>query len=192
MKQYIKQKTLGAGLILATLGLLFNAQVVSADVLDSPTISSLTIHTEEKVAAKAAAEAQAQEDLATNMISEVAIEYTSNTYPWGQCTWGAKEMAPWIGNYWGNAGEWADSALARGFEVGTTPKVGAVIVWTSSYGYGHVGFVTEVGENGQIQIMESNVNGSMAVANYRGWFDPTTTSEGTVSYIYPPAEVVTQ
>ncbi|HEM6338826.1 TPA: CHAP domain-containing protein [Streptococcus suis] len=79
-------------------------------------------------------------------------------------------------------------AAAQGYEVGTTPKVGAVIVWTDG-GYGHVGVVTEVGENGLIQIVESNYNGNMTVANYRGFFNPLETGAGTVSYIYPPAGV---
>ncbi|WP_394734665.1 hypothetical protein [Streptococcus sp. A18] len=26
------------------------------------------------------------------------------------------------------------------------------------------------------------------IGNYRGWFNPTTTGAGTVSYIYPPAD----
>ena len=25
-----------------------------------------------------------------------------NTYPWGQCTWYVKQVAPWAGNNWGN------------------------------------------------------------------------------------------
>lgn len=37
-------------------------------------------------------------------------------------------MAPWVMNYWGNAGDWAAGAAAAGFEVGTTPKVEAIIV----------------------------------------------------------------
>lgn len=184
---------------LAGFGLVFHAQSVSADSLDSPTLTKLTRTVAEKeaeeaakAAAKAAEEAaKAQAALATNMVSEVVVEYTSNTYPAGQCTWGAKEMAPWVGNYWGNGGDWAASALARGFEVGTTPKVGAIAVWTDG-GYGHVAFVTDVAADGTIQVMESNYSGAYYPTNVRGFFDPTTTSEGTVSYIYPPAEVVTQ
>lgn len=185
--------------------LAFGQDFVQADSLaeDTPTIESLTIQIDEtkqkeeaaakaaaeKAAAeKAAAEAAAQAALATNMVSEVAVEYTANTYPVGQCTWGAKEAAPWVGNYWGNGGDWAASAAAQGYEVGTTPKVGAVIVWTDG-GYGHVGVVTEVGENGLIQIVESNYNGNMVVANYRGLFNPLETGAGAVSYIYPPAGV---
>lgn len=96
-------------------------------------------------------------------------------------------MAPWVMNYWGNAGDWTASATAAGFEVGTTPKVGAIIVWTNG-GYGHVAYVTEVREDGSIQIIESNYAKISTPTNVRGLFNPTTTGEGVVSYIYPPAE----
>ncbi|NQJ21855.1 CHAP domain-containing protein [Streptococcus suis] len=191
------QNIMKATIVTTFLGgmLAFGQDFVQADSLaeDTPTIESLTIQIEEtkqkeEDAAKAAAEAAAQAALATNMVSEVAVTYTANTYPVGQCTWGAKEAAPWVGNYWGNGGDWAASAAAQGYEVGTTPKVGAVIVWTDG-GYGHVGVVTEVGENGLIQIVESNYNGNMVVANYRGLFNPLETGAGAVSYIYPPAGV---
>ncbi|HEM3695220.1 TPA: CHAP domain-containing protein [Streptococcus suis] len=200
-------KTMKVVLATAMLGgmLTLGQDLAKADSIseDTPTIEALTIQVEEEkqkeeaaakaaaekaAAEKAAAEAAAQAALATNMVSEVAVTYTANTYPVGQCTWGAKEAAPWVGNYWGNGGDWAASAAAQGYEVGTRPKVGAVIVWTDG-GYGHVGVVTEVGENGLIQIVESNYNGNMTVANYRGFFNPLETGAGTVSYIYPPAGV---
>ncbi|HEM5490054.1 TPA: CHAP domain-containing protein [Streptococcus suis] len=201
------QNIMKATIVTTFLGgmLAFGQDFVQADSLaeDTPTIESLTIQIEEtkqkeeavdKAAAektateKAAAEAAAQAALATNMVSEVAVEYTANTYPAGQCTWGAKEMAPWVGNYWGNGGDWAASASALGYEVGTTPKVGAIAVWTDG-GYGHVAYVTDVAADGTIQVMESNYGGAYYPSNVRGFFDPTTTSEGTVSYIYPPAGV---
>lgn len=188
-----KKLQVGMVLGLASLGLAFHAQSVSADSLDAPTLTALTRTVMEKeaaakAAAKVAAEAAAQAALATNMVSEVAVEYTANTYPAGQCTWGAKEMAPWVGNYWGNGGDWAASAAALGYEVGTTPKVGAIAVWTDG-SYGHVAYVTDVAADGTIQVMESNYGGAYYPSNVRGFFDPTTTSEGTVSYIYPPAGV---
>lgn len=164
---------------------------VSADtrIEDTPTVSALSKKVQAtKAAAKAVAEKAALAALATNMISEVPIEYTPNTYPAGQCTWGAKEMAPWVGNYWGNGGDWAASAAALGYEVGTKPKVGAIAVWTDG-GYGHVAYVTDLAEDGRIQVMESNYSGAYYPSNVRGFFDPTVTSEGTVSYIYPPAGV---
>lgn len=192
MSYQMIKKQFKLGLFTALIGnLLWLGMVnVSADdtvISDSPTVSALTKKVEAaKIAAKAAATAKTA--LATNMVSEVAVEYTANTYPAGQCTWGAKEMAPWVGNYWGNGGDWAASAAALGFEVGTTPKVGAVAVWTNG-GYGHVAYVTDVAADGTIQVMESNYGGAYYPSNVRGFFDPTTTSEGTVSYIYPPAGV---
>lgn len=185
MSYQMIKKQFKLGLFTALIGnLLWLGMVnVSADdtvISDSPTVSALTKKVEAAAAAKAA--------LATNMVSEVAVEYTANTYPAGQCTWGAKEMAPWVGNYWGNGGDWAASAVALGYEVGTTPKVGAIAVWTDG-GYGHVAYVTDVAANGHIQVKESNYGGVYYPSNVRGFFDPTTTSEGTVSYIYPPAGV---
>ena len=65
--------------------------------------------------------------------------YSSNasSYPVGQCTWGAKTLAPWAGDYWGNGGQWAASAAAAGFRTGSTPQVGAIASWDDG-GYGHV------------------------------------------------------
>ncbi|MFM0599179.1 CHAP domain-containing protein [Streptococcus suis] len=190
MNYQMIKKQFKSGLFTVLIGnLLWSGSVnVSADdtvISDSPTVSALTKKVE---AVKIAAKAAAQAALATNMVSEVAVEYTANTYPAGQCTWGAKEMAPWVGNYWGNGGDWAASAAALGFEVGTTPKVGAIAVWTDG-GYGHVAYVTDVAADGTIQVMESNYGGAYYPSNVRGFFDPTTASEGTVSYIYPPAGV---
>ncbi len=109
---------------------------------------------------------------------------SSNTYPMGQCTWGAKSMASWVGNYWGNANQWGASARAAGYSVGTTPRVGAVAVWPyDGGGYGHVAVVTSVANNSSIQVMESNYAGNMSIGNSRGSFNPS--ASGSVYYIYP-------
>lgn len=105
----------------------------------------------------------------------------SNTYPVGQCTWGAKQVAPWVGNYWGNANQWLYSAAAAGFRTGSTPQVGAVAVWTDG-AYGHVAVVTEV-NGSQIRVLESNYNGNQYVGDFRGYFDAA--SSGIAGYIYP-------
>ena len=107
---------------------------------------------------------------------------TTNTYPIGQCTWGAKEAAPWVQNYWGNAKQWALSAKNAGFRTGTSPQVGAVAVWTGGY-YGHVAVVTEVSSPTRIRVKESNYAGHMTVGDYRGWFNPV--ADGVTTYIYP-------
>ena len=133
------------------------------------------------------------------VVEEVASEPTyvepvvtydaSNTYPMGQCTWGAKVLALWVGNYWGNANQWLVSGSAAGHATGTTPQVGAVAVWTGGAGgYGHVAVVTAVdGDN--IQVMEANYGGSAeqadprGVGNYRGWFSAS--ASGITGYVYP-------
>ena len=113
--------------------------------------------------------------------------YSSNasSYPVGQCTWGAKTLAPWAGDYWGNGGQWATSAAAAGFRTGSTPQVGAIACWDDG-GYGHVAVVTAVESTTRIQVSECNYDGSgnQPIGNYRGWFNPTA-SRGTVRYIYP-------
>ena len=113
--------------------------------------------------------------------------YSSNasSYPVGQCTWGAKTLAPWAGDYWGNGGQWAASAAAAGFRTGSTPQVGAIASWDDG-GYGHVAVVTAVESTTRIQVSECNYDGSgtQPIGNYRGWFNPTA-SRGTVRSIYP-------
>ena len=112
--------------------------------------------------------------------------YSSNasSYPTGECTWGAKTLAPWAGDYWGNGAQWATSAAAAGFRTGSTPQVGAIACWNDG-GYGHVAVVTAVSSSTSIQVSESNYGGDRTIGNKRGWFNPTTTSEGYVTYIYP-------
>lgn len=125
---------------------------------------------------------------ATPIPSSTTVKYTptSNSYSWGQCTWGVKVLAPWVGDYWGNATQWSASAAAQGFRVGNAPVAGSVIVFHDGY-YGHVAYVTDVRADGAIQVLEANYGGTAAVpnpngiGNYRGWFQPG----GNVSYIYP-------
>ena len=118
---------------------------------------------------------------------KVSAASTPNTYPVGQCTWGAKSLASWVGNYWGNAKNWIASAQAAGHSVGTTPVVGAIAVWPNDGGgYGHVAYVTSASGANSIQVMESNYAGNMSIGNYRGTFDPTSSAHGgSVYYIYP-------
>lgn len=108
---------------------------------------------------------------------------SASSYPVGECTWGAKTLAPWAGDYWGNGGQWAASAAAAGFRTGFQPQVGAIACWNDG-GYGHVAVVTAVQSTTSIQVSESNYNGIRSIGNYRGWFNPTT-AQGTVTYIYP-------
>lgn len=123
-------------------------------------------------------------------LSNPTPDYSNNTYPIGQCTWGVKSLAPWVGNYWGNANQWGSSAQNAGFSTGLEPMVGSVIVFPNSmyegFNYGHVAYVTAVYDDGTIEILESNYAGNQTIGNYRGRFNPN--SEwwgGGVYYIYP-------
>ena len=109
---------------------------------------------------------------------------SASTYPVGQCTWGAKTLAPWAGDYWGNGAQWAASAAAAGFRTGSTPQVGAIISWNDG-GYGHVAVVTAVESPTRIQVSEANYAGHKAIGNYRGWFNPAAAGQGSFTYIYP-------
>ena len=133
-----------------------------------------------------------QEEVATPTVTPTVTSTASrpryntdaSSYPMGECTWGAKTLAPWAGDYWGNGAQWATSAAAAGFRTGSTPQVGAIACWNDG-GYGHVAVVTAVESNTRIQVSESNYGKKRYIGNHRGWFNPTTTSEGFVTYIYP-------
>lgn len=116
-------------------------------------------------------------------------DYQPNYYTVGECTWGAKELAKWANNTWGNAYQWADNARIDGFTVGDIPVVGAIIVWAPRPGFsnGHVGVVTHVANNSSIKILESNFNGIRIIQDYRGYFNPRNAESGVFKYIYPPA-----
>jgi len=131
--------------------------------------------------AAAEAEAPTPTPVATPAPARQRPTYSTNasSYPVGECTWGAKTLAPWAGDYWGNGGQWAASAAAAGFRTGSTPQVGAIACWNDG-GYGHVAVVTAVESSSRIQVSESNYGGNRTIGNHRGWFNP-----GAVTYIYP-------
>lgn len=108
----------------------------------------------------------------------------ASSYPTGQCTWGVKTVAPWVGDYWGNGGQWAESAARDGFRTGNTPEVGSVASWDDG-GYGHVAYVTDVDPaTGYVKVLEANYNGDQSIGDHRGWFDASNPTWGTVTYIY--------
>ena len=127
--------------------------------------------------------AQTQATAQATTVSRQTYSSSASSYPVGECTWGAKTLAPWAGDYWGNGGQWAASAAAAGFRTGSQPQVGAIACWNDG-GYGHVAVVTAVQSTTSIQVSESNYLGNRSIGNYRGWFNPTT-AQGTVTYIYP-------
>ena len=154
------------------------AQVQAA--AQTPAATPATAQTQ--AAAQPAVQTQAAAAPAAT-VSRPTYSTSASSYPVGECTWGAKTLAPWAGDYWGNGGQWAASAAAAGFRTGSQPQVGAIACWNDG-GYGHVAVVTAVQSTTSIQVSESNYNGIRSIGNYRGWFNPTT-AQGTVTYIYP-------
>lgn len=65
-----------------------------------------------------------------------------------------------------NAEDWYARAKANGLVVGSTPKLGAVIVWRSGNfwngadGCGHVGIVENIAADGTITVSQSNYGGT--------------------------------
>ena len=93
------------------------------------------------------------------------VLYAGNRYAYGYCTWYAynKRAAAGhvVGSNWGNASSWATLARASGFAVDKNPQAGDVFQTSGGYGgYGHVGYVERVNEDGSIFVSEMN---------YAGW-----------------------
>lgn len=128
---------------------------------------------------------QAQAEVAeASAVQHVNYEGTDNTYPYGQCTWGVKAVAPWAGTQWGNGADWARSAARDGFRTGSNPEVGAIASWDDG-GYGHVAYVTHVDPaTGYVKVVEANYAGDQSLGDHRGWFNPSDGSWGSVTYIY--------
>lgn len=104
---------------------------------------------------------------------------SGNKYYWGQCTWYVYErrhqLGLPVGSFFGNGGQWANSARAYGYRVDQTPSVGAIIVFAPGQDgadpvYGHVAIVEAIYGN-RILISESNVRG-LGVTSYRTLYAP--------------------
>ena len=92
-------------------------------------------------------------------VNRYASNSSGNTYAPGNCTWYAKSMRPDLPNSLGNANTWYYRAQAQGWNVGSTPKKGAVATTTAG-GLGHVAYVIGVSLDGQqVTIREMNYRG---------------------------------
>lgn len=168
----------------------------STEVTEEPKVESIESVVEQPKEETQVEETKVETSTVENFESKPTltnpINDKTNTYPIGQCTWGVKALADWVGNYWGNANQWGDSARKAGYTTGSTPQVGSVIVFPNSIyegvNYGHVAYVTNVYEDGTIEVLESNYNGvDEQIKNYRGRFNPNQPRYGGVYYIYPNA-----
>ncbi|MBO3838773.1 peptidoglycan hydrolase PcsB [Streptococcus suis] len=158
---------------------------VSAPIVSTPVATTVT----ETVSVPSQSVSTSTTPVFSGSSSSAAVSnarYDASSYPVGECTWGVKSQLSWVGPYWGDAKQWLASARAEGFNTGSIPREGAIAVWTGGY-YGHVAVVTAVQSSTSIQVVESNYMGRRYIGNHRGgYFNPTTTSEGAVYYIYPP------
>lgn len=97
-----------------------------------------------------------------NMFVNVALyagDSRGNLYTPGNCTWYAKSKRPDLPNSLGNANRWYSNAQAQGWNVGLTPKKGAVATTTAG-GLGHVAYVEGVSIDGEyVTISEMNYQG---------------------------------
>lgn len=90
-------------------------------------------------------------------IDKYAPTSAGNTYAPGACTYGIKQWRPDLGNRWGDAKFWYDSAKSQGWNVGQEPKKNAVGV---SRNENHVVLVIGVSLDGNtIRIKEMNYGG---------------------------------
>ena len=179
-KAYLAQKESEKAVVTNSANTSLEQEVSAVSTPSAPTTS-------EEVAPSSEPQEEVTTPTVTPTVTSTASRPRYNTdassYPMGECTWGAKTLAPWAGDYWGNGAQWATSAAAAGFRTGSTPQVGAIACWNDG-GYGHVAVVTAVESNTRIQVSESNYGKKRYIGNHRGWFNPTTTSEGFVTYIY--------
>jgi len=111
-----------------------------------------------------------------------------NPYPCsgGNCTWYAaykRSDLPYQNQSWGNAKDWITQARNVGFPTGTTPQVGAIVVFQpgiqgADATYGHVGYVEQVYSSTSFRVTSQSWNGSCGLSNY------TANTGSGVDFIY--------
>jgi len=175
-KAYLAQKESEKAVVTNSANTSLEQEVSAVSTPSAPTTS-------EEVAPSSEPQEEVTTPTPTPTVTPPKYNTDASSYPMGECTWGAKTLAPWAGDYWGNGAQWATSAAAAGFRTGSTPQVGAIACWNDG-AYGHVAVVTAVESNTRIQVSESNYGKKRYIGNHRGWFNPTT-AQGTVTYIYP-------
>ncbi|MFA4996307.1 MAG: CHAP domain-containing protein [Patescibacteria group bacterium] len=81
---------------------------------------------------------------------------SKNGYPYGYCTYYVATRR-YVPTSWGDAKNWLNSATRAGYQTGSTPAVGAIVVTRESW-WGHVAYVESVNGN-EITISEMNAKG---------------------------------
>lgn len=125
-------------------------------VLALPFIAVIGMGSEVLAFLSAAPNAEAAQTLGFYMGGPVP----GDTYDWGNCTYWVYAMRLWaghpIGQYWGDANTWDESALSENYIVNHTPIAGAIFQ-TDEGQWGHVAYVTKVdATTGKWTISEMN------------------------------------
>lgn len=113
----------------------------------------------------------------TSSVSAAFNPYPGNT---NNCTWTAWQLVYETMGIrlpaWGDAGYWLIRAKAAGFTVSSEPSVNSLVVFSN-----HVGFVTDVSEDGQtVYIREGNYSGMY----HEGWWPAYGDRHGQKRYGY--------
>ena len=94
----------------------------------------------------------------------------------------------------GNAGDWINEARQAGYQIGSEPQLGAIVVFAgwSSNRAGHVAIVEEISDDGSyIKCSESNYGSTIfewPVYRYRetGWKRRGSSSGASIGFVYHP------
>lgn len=110
-------------------------------------------------------------------VAALRAAFNGNGYSFGYCTYyvATRRSVP---SNWGNASQWYYNAIASGYAVGATPRVGAIAQTSGGWGgYGHVAYVEAV-NGGSVTVSEMNYNG--------GWnrISSRTSPASSFRYIY--------
>ena len=113
----------------------------------------------------------------TSSVSAVYNPYPGNT---NNCTWTAWQLVYEVLGIrlpaWGDAGYWLIRAKEAGFTVSSEPAVNSIVVFSN-----HVGFVSDVSEDGQyVYIKEGNYSGMY----HEGWWPAYGDRHGQKRYGY--------
>lgn len=111
-------------------------------------------------------------------------------YAEGECTSFVASLDSWVGPFWGNGCQWAQSAQSQGLTVSKTPVPGAIAVYNcnlpGSDNAGHVAQVTSVGSNGSFTVQEANWQGFNTVDTRTDNTNNGIASQYLIGFIMPP------
>ncbi|CAK1253943.1 MULTISPECIES: phage tail tip lysozyme [Fructobacillus] len=145
------------------------ATIASVDVASSspaPAISGCDTSTTKGTSGAPVKEIPSQyKDKITNQ--NFTATDSSNTYPFGECTWYTynrmSELGHPVPNYLQNGGQWAQTAKAKGLTTSDKPSVGWAVSFQPGVAgavavYGHVAVVEAVSDDGKkFLVSEANV-----------------------------------